>query len=374
MQIHQVNLQHHFGGGEVYTAFLCQALDRLGVTSTLFVHPKAGFWGKELQLPDSTCLVPVTATDSITIPFKPWVLGHGALARPLLDRIHALKGLATAIAHMPVQGRRPEVYLEHDRIFPVSGWVRDGLLNASLPVWNEPLYGIANLNRSNTQLTRLRRESRYDWDLRKGRDRVLSWLEPWIESLRSHPVYTKRTGLTLGIVSRLTPIKQFPLLFTHLAPILAGFPNVNLEIFGSGGYGSVRDLTRALQPIADRVRFWGHQSDVATVYHGIDYLLTGLPEKEALGLNLIEAQALGVPVIAPNAPPFTETILAGKTGFLYTDPRDDHGEGFRQLLSTLLEHERPDPRQQTAYLERFSPTAFEARLRPIIAWAEGQLA
>jgi hypothetical protein len=42
---------------------------------------------------------------------------------------------------------------------------------------------------------------------------------------------------------------------------------VNLEVFGSGGYASVRDLDRALAVMPGRqVRFWGQQRDVGVIY------------------------------------------------------------------------------------------------------------
>jgi glycosyltransferase involved in cell wall biosynthesis len=109
---------------------------------------------------------------------------------------------------------------------------------------------------------------------------------------------------------------------------------------------------------------------VEPVYRGIDYLLTGLPEKEALGLNVIEAQACGTPVIAPAAPPFTETIVDGVTGFFYRDPREDGGEDFGRLLERLRAlPARPDPRQATAHLEKFSFKSFVDRLNPVVEWA-----
>jgi glycosyltransferase involved in cell wall biosynthesis len=179
---------------------------------------------------------------------------------------------------------------------------------------------------------------------------------------------SKRPGLTLGIVSRLTPIKQFPLMFGILAPVMARFPQVNLEIFGSGGYASVRDLRAALAPMQQQVRFWGHQPDVAAVYPQLDFVLSGLPEKEALGLNLIEAQFCGTPVLAVRAPPFTETVIDGQSGWLFTDPREDGGASFAQLLERLQGGgARPDPRQAAAHLERFSFAAFRERVARALA-------
>ena len=117
--------------------------------------------------------------------------------------------------------------------------------------------------------------------------------------------------------------------------MLARHPGIQLEIFGSGGYASVRDLVRAVRPIRDRVRFWGHQRNVGAAYRSIDFLLTGLPEKEALGLNVIEAQYCGTPVIAPDAPPFDETVAHGTTGMRYRDPREDGGSDFESTLRLL---------------------------------------
>ncbi|MBK7765786.1 MAG: glycosyltransferase [Sulfuritalea sp.] len=386
MRCLQINLQRHFGGGEVYTGFLCRALSQLGVPTRLLVHPRAEFWDR-LGLPADTERIAVADPADLRphLPAGPlWLLAHGPLPvelrAPMPDR------LRTAIAHMPVQGRDPAAFANHDRIYAVSGWVRDGLKAAGLPVWEQAFYGVADLAsragngdagpRSGLPgAPGIRRASRYDWDQRKGRDRLLGWLEPLSEAVCAHPAFERRPGLSLGIVSRLTPIKQFPLLFAHLAPVLLRHQEVNLEIFGSGGYASVRDLDRALAALpAGQVRFWGQQGNVAGIYRQLDYLLSGLPEKEALGLNIIEAQACGTPVIAVNAPPFTETVLDGETGFLYRDPRQDDGADFGRLLNQLLAgRARPRPELAQAHLARFSFDALVERLRPVVADAADAL-
>lgn len=368
MKLVQINLQPHFGGGEVYTAFLCRALSQLGVPTRLLVHPRAEFWDR-LGLPADTERIAVADAADLPrhLPAGPlWLLSHGPLPAELRGAMpHRLR---SAIAHMPVQGRNPAAFAGHDRIYAVSGWVRDGLKAAGLPAWDEPLYGVADLtNRPGGG--EIRRSSRYDWDRRKARDRLLGWIEPLAELLRAHPAFERRPGLTLGIVSRLTPIKQFPLLFSYLAPVLARHRGVNLEIFGSGGYASVRDLDRALALLPPgQVRFWGQQGKVAAIYPQLDYLLSGLPEKEALGLNIIEAQACGTPVIAVHAPPFTETVTNGLTGFLYRDPRQDGGADFGRLLDELLAgRARPKPELADTHLAQFSFEAFVERLRAVVS-------
>jgi glycosyltransferase involved in cell wall biosynthesis len=92
--------------------------------------------------------------------------------------------------------------------------------------------------------------------------------------------------------------------------------------------------------------------------------LTGLPEKEALGLNIIEAQACGTPVLAPDAPPFDETVAHGVTGLRYRDPREDDGADFGSTLKLVLGGGfRFDKELAKAHLARFSEDAFVERVR-----------
>jgi len=375
---YQINLQAHFGGGEVYTQFLTRALGELGYDVTLLVSPKARFW-KDMDLA-GVPIVPIVSVEASALLAalpreRSWVLTHGTLpldVRMAIKSAHFLSG----IAHMPLFGRDPKSFEHYDLVFAVSNYVLEGLKVAPYAdAYNEPLYGVAQLDAARADATQaVMAESVYDWDQRKLRDRLLSYLHPLWRSAQTKPCYTKLDGLTLGIVSRLTPIKQFPQQFRILAPILATIPGINLEIFGSGGYASVRDLRQALRPLGKRARLWGQQRNVAAVYKQIDFLLTGLPEKEALGLNIIEAQACGTPVLAVNAPPFTETVLEGVTGFFYRDPREDNGADFARLLREIAAMQKfPDPRQAQDHLARFSFAAFKERLARALPEVERRL-
>ena len=359
----QVNWQRQFGGGEIYTRFFTQALQALGWKVQLVVDRKASFW-KNLGL-DGVGFIPVGQGSDIlaALPREPAVVvTHTTLPSDLAQAVAARHRLGGLI-HMPLSRRDPRGLAHYHRLFPVSRYVGDtaaahGLTN----LHGEPLLGIADLKPRAASDGPVVRHSEYDWDRRKFRDRFLSWCEP-LRELRPRLEFSRRPGLTLGIVSRLTPIKQFPLLFSVLAPVMAEFPALNLEIFGAGGYASVRDLRAALAPVSRQVRFWGMQPAPAAIYPQLDYLLTGLPEREALGLNLIEAQAAGTPVIAVDAPPFVETVLHGSTGFLYADPRQDDGAGFRKLVRAIGGGApRLDPRLATEHLAKFSPAAFRRRV------------
>ena len=364
----QINWQRQLGGGEIYTRFFTQALLALGWEVHLVVDRRATFW-RQLGL-EEVRFLPIDHGREIPtiLPASPHVIVTHTTLDPGVAELVAARHRLAGFLHMPLTDRAPAGLAHYHRLFPVSAYVRDtALKRGHTQVNDEPMLGVADLAPRSAGDGRIVRRSEYDWDKRKFRDRVLSWVEPFGRP-RLGNRFSPQPGLTLGLVSRLTPIKQFPLLFSYLAPVLAGFPEINLEIFGSGGYASVRDLRRALLPLGKRARFWGQQSDPAAIYPRLDYLLSGLPEREALGLNLIEAQTRGTPVLAVDAPPFTETVIDAKTGFLYPDPRQDGGAGIRDLLERLTQGAaRPDPRLACAHLEKFSPAAFQGRVARAMA-------
>lgn len=368
---YQINLQHHFGGGEVYTRFFSEALIQLGWEVVLFVHPKAGFWNN--LLPPGVRIVAIHSQQDLLghLPAKPSLFVTHAPVTGKLAETLAKHHILTGIVHMPLYERDASPFRSYHTVFPVSRHVRDSLLAAGIQqTYADPFYGVADIARGSGEPLPLA-SSPYTWDERKLRDRLLGLAEPLYRKFLPTLQFERKSGLTLGIVSRLTPIKQFPVMFKLLSLVISRHPQVNLEIFGSGGYASVRDLKHALAPIKSQARFWGQQTNVAGVYKTLDYLLTGLPEREALGLNVIEAQQCGTPVLAVNAPPFTETVLDKQTGYLFRDPREDKGTDFDRLISALLDGRlpRPNPLAATDHLARFTLPAFTARVSVALNYA-----
>jgi glycosyltransferase involved in cell wall biosynthesis len=368
----QINLQPNFGGGEVYTRFLTETLSELGLRSILLVAKGAGYWR---QLLPTTEIREIGGEAQLVAALQDapgLVVTHTTLGSDLADRVAARHRLA-GFMHMPLYDREPGGLARYHRVFAVSRHVMASAVARSLTnVHSEPLYAVADVSPRRPAPGPLRSASVYSWDRRKIRDRLAGWLQPFVEPFVPRLVYRRRPGVTLGIVSRLTPIKQFPLMFKTIGPVLAMHPEINVDIFGSGGYASVRDLRRAVGPLGERVRFWGDQADVSRVFAQLDYVLSGLPEKEALGLNLIEAQFCGTPVLAINAPPFDETVAHGETGYLFKDPRHDGGADFGRILEAIGRGlPRPDPRHAGEHLARFSREAFRDRVSRAIAAMTG---
>ena len=363
-RIVQINLASTLGGAEVFTAFMSRALIAREWPTASIVGVDETFWNdldfgsvEPVRVRDGKATVHALAAGDIA-------LIHGSLPASVLTALK-MRGPILGIAHQTLyDSSRPAYYDHADLLFGVSHHVIESLTDNGLPrVYAKPLYGIGEVDRRHHEVAP-RRGPLCEWDERKLRDRVLALAERAKGDSAATTPFARRAGLTLGIVSRLAPLKQFPAMFATLAPIIAGQPEVNLEIFGVAvGYKALAEMRRAVRPLGSRVRFWGHQRDVAPAYRNIDYLLTGLPDREALGLNVIESCLCGTPVLAIDAPPFTETMRDGITGFLYTDPRLDQGRHFAQLLAGLADGTRkPDMTQASAHLERFSFGAFADRV------------
>ena len=363
-RITQVNLSPTLGGAEVYTSFFSRALAAHGWPTRVIVDGNARFWGELDFSSVEICRVNGAAGIPAVIEENSLVIIHAPVPPAVLHQMAAHSSLV-GLAHQAVyNSSRPAYYDLADILLPVSHHVLTTLSREGIErVYPVPLYSVIDLGRPVTDAA-VRQGPLCEWDNRKFRDRFLALADRTRASLSGAHHYERRPGLTLGIVSRIAPLKQFPTLFEHLAPIIAQRQRVNLEVFGAAvGYKSLREMRSALSPMLSRTRFWGHQRNVAAAYHGIDYLLTGLPEREALGLNVIESAALGTPVLAIDAPPFTETMQEGKTGFLYTDPRKDGGAHFARLLDGLLDGSlRADLPGAATHLERFSRAAFGKRV------------
>jgi len=363
-RIVQINLAPTLGGAEVFTAFMSRALAARGWPTRVIVDARAKFW-RDLDF-GGVEVIGVTdgnaaanALEAVDI-----ALIHGSLPAQVLARLRD-RGLVLGIAHQALyDASRPAYYDQADLLFGVSRRViatlrAHGIAN----VHDEPLLGIGEIHRLHSEAVPVRGPL-CEWDERKFVEKLAGAGQRVFPTLGLGARYAKRPGLTLGIVSRIARAKQFPALFDILAPMIEAQPHVNLEVFGIAvGNKQLRALRRAVRPLGSRVRFWGHQRDVAPAYRAIDYLLTGLPDREALGLNVIEACLCGTPVLAVDAPPFTETMRDGITGFLYIDPRTDGGRDFARLLAGIAAGtHKPDLTRAAAHLEGFSFARFADRV------------
>jgi glycosyltransferase involved in cell wall biosynthesis len=123
----------------------------------------------------------------------------------------------------------------------------------------------------------------------------------------------KKSEFVVGFVGRLSKEKGCEYLINA-----AAYLNFNSKFILAGeGYEKDRliRLSRELS-VEDKIIFLGYRQDVKFIYSLIDVLV--VPSiSESFGISIIEAQAMGVPIIASNLPALKELVINKQTGLLF---------------------------------------------------------
>lgn len=152
----------------------------------------------------------------------------------------------------------------------------------------------------------------------------------------SHPWFTDRRGLLLIAVARIGPQKDLPTLFRAVAQV-AHDRDVRLVLLGTGRDSEITSLTDLAHRlgIADRVAFLGFVDNPLPHIRAADLLILS-SRWEGLGLVLIEALALGTPVVSTRCPFGPAEILRdGELGAL--TPVGD-AEALATAIHTTLDY------------------------------------
>jgi glycosyltransferase involved in cell wall biosynthesis len=143
----------------------------------------------------------------------------------------------------------------------------------------------------------------------------------------------------VGVVARLAPEKGHPTLLDAWPQVLQQVPNAYLLIVGEGGQREALEQQAAERRIAHRVVFTGRRDDVPAVTAALDVAV--LPSyREAQGLTVLEAMALGRPVVASNVGGIPEMIDDGISGLLV--PPHDAPALAAAISRLLLDHPYAD--------------------------------
>ncbi len=151
--------------------------------------------------------------------------------------------------------------------------------------------------------------------------------------------YTHRSPLTahrstIGVVSRLEPIKGMDLVVPAFAEVLKKFPEVRLLVVGDGSLRATMERQAAELGCADRITWVGRQpqEELAQWYGQMDIVL--MPSRsEGFGLTAIEAMANGCVMVASNVGGLPEVVRDGVCGLLHrTEDLHDMAAKVSKLL------------------------------------------
>lgn len=145
---------------------------------------------------------------------------------------------------------------------------------------------------------------------------------------RSH---RERRGLRVGFVGRLVRHKRVDILIQAIAQL----PNATLEVVGDGPARPELEARVAQLGLGERVHFTGDVSRELAVERLAELDVLALAtEYEGLPHVVLEALAVGTPVIAPDLPGIREVVKPGVTGELLSEATADRfASAFRAITS-----------------------------------------
>lgn len=157
-------------------------------------------------------------------------------------------------------------------------------------------------------------------------------------------VKTKREmnlkGPVVGIISRLSDVKGISFLIEAMQDVISKFPQAQCLIVGEGKEekllrNKVSDLC-----LQESIHFYPIVNQTPKMLSAFDvFVMPSL--KEGLGLSVMEAQAMGLPVVASRVGGLKTLIQEGKTGFLVL-PAD------KKALTLAINHVLSHPQQAAA--------------------------
>jgi glycosyltransferase involved in cell wall biosynthesis len=123
----------------------------------------------------------------------------------------------------------------------------------------------------------------------------------------------------LVVVGRLVPYKRVDLVIQALARLTARHPELELLVIGRGPeHDRLVELAHALG-VADRVRFAGHLPSHSDVLREVaaSTAFVSASEIEGFGIAVVEASALGCPIVVSDIPVFDEVTAGGTGGLMF---------------------------------------------------------
>jgi glycosyltransferase involved in cell wall biosynthesis len=120
----------------------------------------------------------------------------------------------------------------------------------------------------------------------------------------------------VGILASLTPPKDHATFLRAAAKVARARPAARFAIIGDGPLRADLEALAADLGIAERVVFFGYQRRVADFLAACDLLVSSSQDNEGCSNSVLEAMAVGVPVIATDVGGSCELVDQGVTGFL----------------------------------------------------------
>ncbi len=145
----------------------------------------------------------------------------------------------------------------------------------------------------------------------------------------------------IGIIGRFSALKGHDVAIRALAQLLRHHPSATLCVIGDAPAGNPQARARLEQladtlGVAQAIEWLGTRYDIPERLASLDVVVVPSTYPESFGRSVIEAYAVGVPVVASRLGALAEIVEEGVTGLL-VEPRDP--TALAQAISRLIQEE-----------------------------------
>ncbi|NLG19202.1 MAG: glycosyltransferase family 4 protein [Fibrobacter sp.] len=188
-------------------------------------------------------------------------------------------------------------------------------------------------------------------------------IEKYDEAVRVPRKITSSLGKRVGFVGRLSEEKGIDVLLRAMKEVLKEVPDADLTIVGTGPQEQeLRGLSKMLG-LSDKVIFTGYRSNSFEALREMDLFV--LPSRtEGCPIVILEAMAMGLPVVATDVGGNPELLIDGKTGILV--PSGDHArmaEAIIKLITGSEELRQMGQNGRKRAFSQFHPSSFTSKLQ-----------
>jgi len=160
-------------------------------------------------------------------------------------------------------------------------------------------------------------------------------------------------GPVIGVVAYLRPDKGHRVLLQAMPEILRSQPSCVLLVVGDGAERSALEAMTLEHGLQSRVSFLGLREDVPDVLSTLDVFCLPSVRNEGVPQSVLQASAMGIPVVGTAIGGIPEAVIAGKTGIVV--PPGDARSLAEALIALLAD---PASRERMGHAGRRHVTDF----------------
>lgn len=210
---------------------------------------------------------------------------------------------------------------------------------------------------------------RREWQSARGPNRFEVVYPPFNLEKHTRAVRVKKSkpsGISrIGFIGRLSDEKSVDKLLEAMKKVAEVRPEAQLFIVGTGPLeGRLKDYCRRLE-LEDRVQFVGYESNVFEALREFDLFVLS-SRTEGCPIVILEAMAMGLPVVATDVGGNPELVEQGKTGILV--PPNDSSEMASALIELLSDGKKASSMGKAGKKRAFStfhPAKFSSSLEKL---------